>query len=246
MANLDQQYWIGAVRNLGISETDIDSENLDTHIRWALREFNRFLPKTIITTIALVADQQDYALPADCLTVAWVYYVPAGSSIIPGVDPVPAALRELMPEGGYYHLPSQAMFWDAKFLGLLSESLGSFQMFNTSPTKTLRLYPCPDSSTVGSSANLDYIYTARRSDSEIPEDWETIFVDALMSYVYRTMSNKKIGDVLSFSDSGLTIKKANTSRDYLHLSDAHWYSFLDAAKSWQIQFPTMRSDLNWV
>jgi hypothetical protein len=71
----------GELGDQGAATTWLDAQ-LNQWLVEGIRDYSRRLPKPSTTTLASVADQADYALPSDCLSVARVEH-PAGFFRVP-------------------------------------------------------------------------------------------------------------------------------------------------------------------
>jgi len=234
MANLDAGHWRTTIRSLGIDEDQMSDMALDSNIRFALKEFNRYLPKQVRATLTLVADQQDYDLPSACMHVWRVYYEPDST-----IDTTDVVLE--VGDYVYFYLPSQAIIWDQMYSQYASRSLGAWEVLQaTTSSKILRLYPTPSRADT-----MYYIYTATRALNEVPDELETIMIDCILSYVYRSMASLPATQLERFEDSGLTLTVGDRARKYINLSNMHKSSFVEGAKGTEIGFPATRSDQTW-
>jgi len=235
MANLDSGHWASTVRTLGIDSDQVSDMALNVQIRFALRDFNRLLPKMVTATISTVANTQDYTLPAACLYVWRVYYVPGS------VTDVSSSLVDVGAYD-YFYLPSQAIIWDLQYFSHVRGQMGSWELVNpVQATKTLRLIPIPTSVDT-----VTYIYMANRTAAEIPEEMEPVMMDAVLSRVYEQMAMLPDSMVETFTDSGMTIRVGDMSKKYARASKMYESQFITGAKAFDFFDPSTRSDATWV
>lgn len=173
--------FVSEVRANGVSSSLLSDANLQYIIGRAFRIYNRYLPRTLHSTITTVAYQGEYAVEDDAIKVVDVLWEPTLSS-----DIITRVLTDLKAAEMDFHYPSLTVIFDMQRQQMRNTTSGHWRMYG----RSVRLIPVPE--TAGEV--VPYIYTAPWADvDDIPIGDEDILIDGVMAMSNMALARGRVG-----------------------------------------------------